>query len=190
MHFFTSDRPLINVWTVISRQILLLLRHTWQEHLNARENAAQAATHGGRGLVCERSADRIPGEPLIIASPVSRQIGLTLTAVRVKWLHFYLPFSQYKIHDECRKSVRIFVEMRISRNNIAWMEKKSITKCWCGRKDVNNIYCKIRNFPLKEACCDHFFTTLTHLKLVEIFVSYERPYFSHQHTEIWRSNSM
>ena len=29
---------------------------------------------------------------------------------------------------------------------------------------------------LKGACCDHFFTTLTHLKLVGIFISYERPY--------------
>ena len=28
----------------------------------------------------------------------------------------------------------------------------------------------------------HFFTTQTHLKLVEIFISYERLYFSHQHT--------
>ena len=29
----------------------------------------------------------------------------------------------------------------------------------------------------KGASCDHFFTTLTHLKLVEIFILYERPYF-------------
>ena len=37
---------------------------------------------------------------------------------------------------------------------------------------------------LKGAYCDHFFTILNHLKLVEIFISHEKPYFSHQHTEI------
>ena len=31
---------------------------------------------------------------------------------------------------------------------------------------------------LKGHNCDHFFTTRTHLKLVEIFISFERPYFS------------
>ena len=41
---------------------------------------------------------------------------------------------------------------------------------------------------VKGPCYDHFFTTLTHLKLDETFILYKRPYFSHQHTEIWWSN--
>ena len=42
----------------------------------------------------------------------------------------------------------------------------------------------LRVTNLQGEYCDHFFTTLTHLKLVEIFISYETPYFSHQRTEI------
>ena len=45
-----------------------------REHLNVQENADRAATHGGlacrvMGLVCERSADRNPGEPPHYCSP-------------------------------------------------------------------------------------------------------------------------
>ena len=53
-----------------------------------------------------------------------------------------------------------------------------------------NTICKFQfdnNVPIKGACYDHFFTALTHLNFVEIIIFYERPYFSHQHTEILRS---
>ena len=53
--------------------------------------------------------------------------------------------------------------------------------CWAiGTLLISNIFLII----VKGSCCDHFYTTLTDLKLVEIFISSERPYFSHQHTEI------
>ena len=61
---------------------------------------------------------------------------------------------------------------------------------WLYQVDYNLLYSTLHFTGLKGAYCDHFFTTLTHLKLVEIFTSYERLYFSHQHTEIWRSNSV
>ena len=46
----------------------------------------------------------------------------------------------------------------------------------------DNFPCKkqrdsISELGLKGTCCHYFFTKLTHLKLVEIFISYERPYF-------------
>ena len=51
----------------------------------ARKHCLGAAILGQvRGLVCDGSTDRIPGEPPIIAPPISCQIGLTRKSIRVK----------------------------------------------------------------------------------------------------------
>ena len=64
---------------LLTLTVAIVKKYYWENALSIIKNAGWAATHGGlacrvRRLVCDRSTDQIPGEPPIIAHPISHQM--------------------------------------------------------------------------------------------------------------------